>query len=129
MCRRVSVREVEPGIHVLSNADLDTPWPKSERLRTAMQRAGAHDAPDIDALFAALAGTRVAPDDALPHTGLGLERERWLSAPFIRGEDYGTRASTVVLAAKDGVRFVERRFGPGGRADGDSDRRLPLAGD
>lgn len=122
-------RDVEPGIHVLSNASLDTPWPKSERLRIAMQQASAHDTPDIDALFTALADTDMAPDAALPNTGLEPERERWLSAPFIRGAEYGTRASTVVLIAQDSLRFLERRFGPNGRADGDSDRVLPLAAD
>ena len=122
-------REVDPGIHVLSNATLDTPWPKSERLRTAMQQTGGHDTPDIETLFTALADTAIAPDAALPNTGLELERERWLSSPFIRGPEYGTRASTVVLVAQDRLRFVERRFGPNGRADGDSDRVLPLAVD
>ncbi|MCH9828763.1 MAG: NRDE family protein [Gammaproteobacteria bacterium] len=122
-------REVDPGIHVLSNATLDTPWPKSERLRTAMQQTSAHDTPDIETLFTALADTAIAPDAALPNTGLELERERWLSSPFIRGPEYGTRASTVVLVAQDRLRFVERRFGPNGRADGDSDRVLPLAVD
>ncbi|MEC9357927.1 MAG: NRDE family protein [Pseudomonadota bacterium] len=120
-------REVEPGIHVLSNADLDTPWPKSERLRTAMQGAGAHDAPDIDALFAALADTRVAPDDALPHTGLDPAQERWLSAPFIHGAEYGTRASTVVVVGEAEVRFIERRFGPNGQPEGNSDSSLPYS--
>jgi hypothetical protein len=38
-----------------------------------------------------------APDARLPDTGVGLELERMLSPPFVRGARYGTRCSTVVL--------------------------------
>ncbi|KAL8553155.1 hypothetical protein ACS0TY_001701 [Phlomoides rotata] len=31
--RQCVIEEVSPGIHVLSNAKLDTPWPKAQRLR------------------------------------------------------------------------------------------------
>ena len=49
-----------------------------------------------------------------------LAWERRLSAAFILGDDYGTRASTVVLVDDSGLWFEERRFGPGGRAEGRS---------
>ncbi|KAL0291461.1 UNVERIFIED_CONTAM: hypothetical protein Scaly_2636600 [Sesamum calycinum] len=32
-----SITEVAPGIHVLSNAKLDTPWPKAQRLRQSFE--------------------------------------------------------------------------------------------
>ncbi|HEX2210230.1 MAG TPA: NRDE family protein, partial [Longimicrobium sp.] len=49
-----------------------------------------------------------------PDTGVGSERERLLSPPFIRTDVYGTRASTVLTIARDGeVRFVERSVAPG----------------
>src|SRR5690606_6349933 len=77
-------------------------------------------------LFDALADDRIHPDEALPDTGIGLERERWLSAAFIRGAEYGTRASTVVLLARDGGGLiVERRWGPMGAALGET--RMELA--
>jgi uncharacterized protein with NRDE domain len=45
---------------------------------------------------------------------VGAERERQLSAPFIRTDVYGTRASTVLTITRDGeVRFVERSIAPG----------------
>ena len=48
------------------------------------------------------------------------------SAAFIVGEDYGTRASTVVLERTDGrVEFIERRFGPSGEAVGEDAFRFP----
>lgn len=113
---------IEPGVHVLSNASLDSPWPKAERLRQRMQAwlvAGEAMVSDVEPLFSALADTEQAEEADLPDTGVGLARERFLSAPFIVGEDYGTRCSTVVLAGAEGIEIVERRFGPSGRRDGE----------
>lgn len=113
---------VTPGVHGLSNADFNTPWPKTRALmaRLADWLAAADDP---EPLFAALADERQAPDALLPDTGIGIERERWLSSAFIRGERYGTRASTVVLIDHAGAgTIIERRFGPGGRREGE--RRL-----
>lgn len=117
---------VTPGVHGLSNADFNTPWPKTRALMARLEAwLAAGDDEDFAPLFAALADERQAPDAALPDTGIGLPRERWLSAAFIRGSAYGTRASTVVAIARDGRGvIVERSFGPEGRALGE--RRLPI---
>ncbi len=77
-------------------------------------------------LFDALADTTPAPDAALPDTGVGLELERLLSPPFVRGARYGTRCSTVVLVDDDTITFVERRFGPDAQPLGDSLVVVPL---
>lgn len=95
------------GVHGLSNAALDTPWPKVTQLKRQLGEAVAAAA-SVQALsegvLALLADRRTAPDDELPHTGVPLERERALSALCIRitepGTDravYGTRCSTVVV--------------------------------
>ena len=73
-----------------------------------------------------LADTTVAPDSLLPDTGVGVELERSLSPPFVSGERYGTRCSSVVLAADDHVVFAERRFGPNASPNGESFVVLPL---
>jgi uncharacterized protein with NRDE domain len=113
---------VQPGVHGLSNADFNTPWPKTRALMdhvSAWIAAGQDD--EFAPLFAALADPHVYPDDQLPDTGVGLERERWLSSAFIRGDRYGTRASTVVAIGHDGRGVVvERRFGPHGSDEGES---------
>jgi uncharacterized protein with NRDE domain len=81
----------------------------------------------FDPLFEALADERPAPDAELPQTGVGMERERLLSAAFIRGEHYGTRASTVVAIDHQGAGvIVERRYGPNGHRDGQSS--IPIGG-
>jgi uncharacterized protein with NRDE domain len=90
-----------------------------QRLKHWMD-AGHED--DFAPLFDAMANERQAPDETLPDTGVGLERERWLSSAFIRGEQYGTRASTIVAIDYEGKgRMIERRFGPNARFDGESE--------
>ena len=119
-------QSVMPGVHGLSNADFNTPWPKTRALMQRLQHwidVGGND--DFAPLFDALADERLAPDADLPDTGIGLERERWLSSAFICGEHYGTRASTVVAIAHDGSGVImERRFGPNGRFDGETLERI-----
>jgi uncharacterized protein with NRDE domain len=66
-------------------------------------------------LFDLLADAAPAPDAALPDTGVGLAWERTLSPIFIASDDYGTRASTVVLIGDGGrVWFGERCWPDGG---------------
>lgn len=109
--RSMAVGELDPGIHGLSNALLDTPWPKLVRVKKRFAALLEDDEPDIEALLEMLADTRPAPDEALPESRLPEPVRRALSAPFIRGEEYGTRCSTVIAVDRDGVtQFVERRF-------------------
>jgi uncharacterized protein with NRDE domain len=118
---------VMPGVHGLSNADFNTPWPKTRALMGRLQAfvdAGGTD--DFAPLFDALADEHEAADAELPDTGVGLALERMLSPAFIRGERYGTRASTVVAIDHEGGGvIVERRFGPAGRYDGETRLALP----
>jgi uncharacterized protein with NRDE domain len=122
--REGAVREIEPGIHGLSNHVLDEPWPKVTRGRHAM--AKALDAADpAPALFEMLSDTQGVADPELPDTGVGLEWERRLAAPLITGADYGTRASTVVtINDRDEVEFEERTRGPDGAVTGTARQRF-----
>ena len=129
--RADGVRELPRGIHGLSNAALDTPWPKVERSKAGLSAWCADPATDIEALFAILADRAPAPDAQLPDTGISIEWERRLSSPFIVGADvgYGTRCSTIVMLGRDGMaRFFERTFDPAGNPVGDVDVRFALVG-
>ncbi|MCY1291946.1 Transport and Golgi organization 2 [compost metagenome] len=113
-----------PGLYGLSNAALDTPWPKLQRTRAALAECLAD--PQPDALLALLADAEPASDGALPDTGVGLATERLLSSPFIASANYGTRASTALLRHADGSQLlVERSFGPCGAHLGEVRLTLP----
>lgn len=93
------IQSLAPGIHALANEAIDTPCPRAERLRATL--AAVVDAGcDPEGLLDTLTATS---DPAL----------------FLRGEIYGTRASTLVAVAADGrVHMVERRYEAGGRPAG-----------
>jgi uncharacterized protein with NRDE domain len=121
--RSLYPKRLERGLYGLSNAALDSPWPKVRALKLALAEA-MDSAASVDALslalFAALAHRDPAPDAELPSTGVPLDWERALSPPFIRTEDgaYGTRCSTLVITERVNRSLVthvlERSFPPGG---------------
>ena len=107
------MRPIAPGVHAISNGPFDAPWPKVHRLQTVLQDWAGRDNESLEPLWAALADTRIATDSELPATGIPIEMERHLSSAFVAGQDYGTRASTLVLVDHAGHgRIIERRFGP-----------------
>lgn len=106
-------RAVPDGWHGLSNAALDVPWPKSERLLAAA-RALPADAP-AEAHLALLADDTPAPDDALPDTGVGLAMERMLSPVCIRSPGYGTRNSTWLWVGEHEIVWEEADHNRGER--------------
>lgn len=102
-----SVRTLEPGFHGLSNAPAGITWPKVETaidaLRSAMETSDRVTM--IDELLRIL---RSAPANGDPTRDL-----------FVAGEQYGTRAATVIVVEDGMVDFVEQGFGRGGVVMGD----------
>jgi len=135
-------RLLPAGCYGLSNALLDSDWPKVKAKKSALQdildqgelesavtlgsatavRSGAAaDSSRLNALLAMMHDTREAPDSALPDTGLTLERERALSAAYIVSPDYGTRCTTVLQLSRSGrIDIVER-----GDSEADGSRAIP----
>ena len=103
--------KLESGIYGLSNALLDTPWPKVEKsklyLKKIIQQTEIHPWEVLNIL----SDTILAKDEELPYTGVGLELERLLSPVFTKMEKYGTRCSTIVMVDKNNnVKFVEKSY-------------------
>ncbi len=123
--RGAAATALAPGIYGLSNALLDTPWPKTTALKQALGAAldqmnaveplQSRVSGLLPLLFQALSSTHITPDDALPQTGVPIERERTLSPAMIVSPVYGTRASTVLCIARDDtVVWEERSLSPEG---------------
>ena len=117
--RHARVHHMAPGIGGVSNADFDTPWPKLVFLKSALQALLQRPAqpPAEPALLLLLQNRQQAQDANLPSTGIAMERERVLSAPFIAAADYGTRACSIVRLGQHRAHVDEYSFnasGPGG---------------
>lgn len=100
-------KALTPGVYGLSNAALDTPWPKTLALRTALAAELKNDKHGLGipalqaALWAALANRQQAGLNSLPDTGLSLAQEQALSSAFVDSPEraYGTRCSTLLVAS------------------------------
>lgn len=109
------------GVYGLSNAALDTPWPKLVRSREALRAAIDAEAASLDALFEMLADREPAAAEEMPTDDLPFDMARAISAPFIVTPDYGTRCSTALIRRRDGhVEIAERRFAASGELNGES---------
>jgi len=141
------------GLYGLANAGLDDPWPKvirscralRSRLRAAERVQGEADgeaAPGhdgrlsavtvLDVLAAVMSDDRVPPDQTLPDRGMPLALERRVAPCFIRGNEYGTRATTALVLDRGGVQLREQSYGPlgapGARVDDTLRFDEPLSG-
>lgn len=95
-------QKLPPGLYGLSNASLNTPWPKTQRLTQAL----AHALQRLDAspggewrqlLLAALTDRQQAAEAECPFTGVPPAHEQALSAAFVHlpASAYGTRSSLL----------------------------------
>lgn len=110
--RKKAMEKIPPGIHGLSNHFLNTPWPKIESGKNALEKIINSNITQ-DALFSMLTDQNRPKDEALPDTGVGIEWERLLSPLFIQDTSYGTRSSTVMLIDKTGhIEITERTYAP-----------------
>lgn len=114
-----------PGVYGLSNAVLNSPWPKTLRLQQGLQGMLSPQPEDTASEwcindwftngFATLADRTSAPAAHLPNTGLEQPFEQLLSSPFIVSPNYGTRASYVMLYDhQQQWHIAERTFTPAG---------------
>lgn len=98
-------QRLEPGIYGLSNATLDTAWPKTLRLKAALAEALEQpQGKDGQArLMQALGDKQPAPLHDLPQTGVPDVLEQALSSPFVHipANRYGTRTSLLVRASRE----------------------------
>jgi len=103
-------RRLEPGLYGVANDLLDTPWPKVVSGKQALERV-LRVGPSLGALLALLDDTGRPADDALPDTGVGIERERMLAPIRIVSPQYGTRCSSAALVDNAGdTQFAERSY-------------------
>jgi uncharacterized protein with NRDE domain len=107
--------ELRPGVYGLSNHLLDTPWPKTLRIKAGLQQLIDNQTVSHTALLDLLADNMQAADAALPNTGITEALEKSLSSIFISLDDYGTRCSTALtISERDQVAFTEVTYDSSG---------------
>ncbi|MFC0559957.1 NRDE family protein [Halalkalibacter alkalisediminis] len=118
MSNRAKKTKLKQGFHVVSNADLQTDWPKTVRMKEKFKiicQTNEQEQLFIELCMNMLRDDELFHDSELPDTGIGMKRERQLSSIFINGRTYGTRASTIILMDSEGrMKFVEQGYGPEG---------------
>jgi len=120
------VRRLPPGIYGLSNALLDTPWPKVLLARQSMREA-LREPPSHSRLAAVVGDRQQADEAALALHGLEGEMERALSAQFIVDPVYGTRCRTSLWLDRAGhVDFREVSHAGDGSVTGAVEERFRL---
>jgi uncharacterized protein with NRDE domain len=106
--RTGDIRILPPGIYALTNTHLDDPWPKSTRgvrkLTNALPHPLLNDLIDLLTIEAPLSPTK----DSRNSENVVVEQRN--SPSFIRGDLYGTRASTAVILEGDKFLFCEQAF-------------------
>ncbi|WCJ20980.1 hypothetical protein M5689_003176 [Euphorbia peplus] len=112
------ITDVSPGMHVLSNASLDSPWPKAERLRhnckDLLEKYGETEVPVKDMVETLMMNT-IKDDESLLPKVYSAAFEYQLSSIFVDTDTalgrYGTRSTSVLSVKSCGdVNFYERHL-------------------
>ncbi|TXG51913.1 hypothetical protein EZV62_021082 [Acer yangbiense] len=112
----IAIQEVSPGLHVLSNAKLDSPWHKAQRLglnfKELLCKYGEGDIPVKEMLEKLMKDSAKAEESRLPGI-CSLDWEYNLSSVFVEVDTplgrYGTRSTAALtIAAYGEVSFYEK---------------------
>lgn len=101
---------IPSGVHGLSNALFNTPWPKVRKAKAGLWALlHSRRRPRVEELFTLLADTTRPQDRELPVTGVGLAKERLLSPICVQTVGYGTQVSTLIFVHRNGqIDFWEK---------------------
>lgn len=106
------LQSLSRGYYGLSNADLNSPWPKINKgVQALKDYCDTHVELNEEKLFDLLRDNTKAEDHMLPKTGVPEHWEKQLSSIFINTPEYGTRSSTLLSVRNDGkVHWVEHVY-------------------
>ena len=122
------IKPIQAGIHGLSNAFLNTSWPKVDEGKAQLLAALKSNNLENRELFSILRDDHLADSNQLPNTGVGEELEKMLSPRFINSVEYGTVCSTVIKVNRKGViQFEERTFDTAGNEAGIAQFELQIS--
>jgi len=115
--RPTPIQVVPPGLHVLTNATIDSPWQKAVCLRTSFKelllKHGDKEIVAKDLVEKLMTDRTKADKSMLPNTGCDIDYELNLSPIFVEIKTnkgiYGTRSTSVLSMKENGnVSFYEK---------------------
>jgi uncharacterized protein with NRDE domain len=128
-------QKLAPGTYGLSNAELTSDWPKAVDGAADLARvlsAKAPNASTIPELLGVLSDATPPTDDRLPDrshlSDMPIDTRRALAARFIAGDDYGTRAMTLVTVGRRQTDVFEQQLDSGGERGCAVYARVPRQG-
>ncbi len=122
-----SPQRLSPGIYGLSNASLNTPWPKVELGRKRLQQLLGNSCPSHDTLLGLVNDRAQATAEQLKLNGLETAMEQALSPQFILAGEYGTRSSTTMWIDEGGeVNWRELSFDHCGEVSATQQHRFEI---
>lgn len=108
-------KPLAPGLYGLSNAQLDTPWPKVALGKDRLQALLDEGELDHDTLETVVGDRKLADPTDLHQLGLTDDMAQILSSQFITTNSYGTRSSTTLWIDRAGqAHWRESSFDPQG---------------
>ncbi|MBX7181972.1 MAG: NRDE family protein [Bacteroidia bacterium] len=99
----MEIKRIDPGLYGVSNAFLDTPWPKVQSLKDQFNTLLLNESMELNELEALLLNTHTYPLEILPNTGVKPELEQALSSVFISLPTYGTVCSSIIQMDSHGL--------------------------
>jgi len=106
------ITTIESGVHGLSNAFLNSSWPKVDKAKELFDDMDFDiEKLNTEKIFSFMVDESKASKNCLPNTGINEELEYQLSSIFIRLPNYGTRATTLLtIDSNDRIEFHERAY-------------------
>lgn len=103
------IQKLGSGLYGLSNAFLDTPWPKVVQIKSSLQTLIENKNLNTEEFLKILENPSQFPIEKLPHTGVGLEMEKILSPICIHSPIYGTRVHSIItINDQNQMKIIEK---------------------
>lgn len=115
---------ISAGTHSLSNAQLDSPWPKAQLAQQQLTH-WLKTPKDSLSLCSLLNRRQSFADNLLPNTGVEHALEKLLSAQFITSPSYGTRCSTGLILSPSSASISEISWSEEGKKIGSVSQQVP----
>ncbi len=119
-------RVLEAGVYGLSNALLNSPWPKLKLVREGLSAALREGKLGVEVAMQLMAYRQPFADHLLPDTGVARAVERMLSPPFILTPVYGTRCTNWLALHRQRAELIERSFDPAGAVTRQVEKAIDL---